>query len=120
MMNPSSNMQFFQLEKNLKPYTLFPNQRGRATPCISNVDDILYGKCRFNPFISDKVCIPTVIRDEIAKRRFLQNLRRRYLRLKAIGQMSEPHTFENYIPPPPPLFEGDEILLCEETEEAEK
>lgn len=119
MMNPFSNMQLEKLEKNLKPYTLFPNPRGDTTPCIPNVDDLLYGKCRFNPFISDKVSIPNVIRDVIAKRRFLHNLQRRYLRLKALSQFSEPHIFENYIPPPPPLFEGDEIILCEASDEAE-
>lgn len=112
-------MESEKFESSNKPYTFLPDSYAKkkktASSTSSTTDHIdrMCGSCTYNPLLFDgAMCIPTTVLKELQRKRYRHMLKKNSI-IQVLSS-SEPHTFENYIPPPPPLFEGEEILLCDE------
>lgn len=109
------------LKKCRNPSTFLPSTHGEqkeraAGSMAPEITERFYGIYKYNPFLFENtMCIRTAMLLDIAKRRYLEKLQERS-KFKTSNLLSEPNIFENFVPPPPPLFADEEILLCDETE----
>lgn len=99
-----------KLENYQNPYVFIENTNNALEKASASLED----SCNNTPFLyEDTMRIQTNLLKKVEMRMLFKDIEK-YLTIKASNQVFKPYVFENYIPPPPPLFAENEIILFDD------